>query len=217
MYQKRVRLKSILYQKFMIKFKNKTIRVFHVTKDTNLESIKRDGLLVEKYKKPSGEFTKNNIARPFPKVLYFSSDPGKLIKFPEQGKFSILVLDVPVKFLTLGDPIVKLYKGPEDFSIRNVKEFMKLSPVIKDRIIEYLKKYGLKDESEFDEIYPKTPFYEYMKESYIRLKDFTYVSKFDIPKECILDVLSEVDFKKLLSPKDLENYNKTKKILSELP
>ena len=56
-----------------------------------------------------------------------------------------------------------------------------------------------------------------MKESYIRLKDFTYVSKFDIPKECIFDVLSEVDFKKLLSPKDLENYNKTKKILSELP
>ena len=94
---------------------------------------------------------------------------------------------------------------------------MKLSPVIKDRIIEYLKKYGLKDESEFDEIYPKTPFYEYMKESYIRLKDFTYVSKFDIPKECIFDVLSEVDFKKLLSPKDLENYNKTKKMLSELP
>lgn len=74
----------------MIKFRDKTIRVFHVTKDTNLESIKRDGLLVEKYKKPSGEFTENNIARPFPKVLYFSSDPGKLIKFPEQGKFSVL-------------------------------------------------------------------------------------------------------------------------------
>lgn len=80
MYQKRVRLKSILYQKFMIKFKDKTTRVFHVTKDTNLESIKRDGLLVDKYKKPSGEFTENNIARPFPKVLYFSYDPGKLVK-----------------------------------------------------------------------------------------------------------------------------------------
>ena len=126
------------------------------------------------------------------------------------------MLDVPVKFLTLGDPIVKLYKGPEDYSIRNVREFMKLSPVIMDRIIKYLKKYGLKDESEFDEVYPKTPIYEYMKEAYIRMKEFTYVSRFDIPKECILDVLSEVDFKKLLSPKDLENYNRTKKILSEL-
>ena len=61
MYQKRVRLKSILYQKFMIKFKNKTDRVFHVTKDTNLESIKRDGLLVEKYKKPSGN--KNELKK----------------------------------------------------------------------------------------------------------------------------------------------------------
>lgn len=40
----------------MIKFKEKTIRVYHVTKDTNVESIKRDGLLVEKYKKPSGNF-----------------------------------------------------------------------------------------------------------------------------------------------------------------
>ena len=56
-----------------------------------------------------------------------------------------------------------------------------------------------------------------MTEAYTRLKEFTYVSRLDIPKECISDVLSEVDFKKLLSPKDLENYNKTKKILSELP
>ena len=61
MYQKRVRLKSILYQKFMIEFKNKTARVFHVTKDTNLESIKRDGLLVDKYKKPSGN--KNELKK----------------------------------------------------------------------------------------------------------------------------------------------------------
>ena len=45
----------------MIKFKNKTIRVFHVTKDTNLESIKRDGLLVDKYKKPSGN--KNELKK----------------------------------------------------------------------------------------------------------------------------------------------------------
>ena len=201
----------------MIKFKDKTIRVFHVTKDINLESIKRDGLLVDKYKKPSGEFTENNIARPFPKVLYFSSDPGKLIKLPEQEKFSVLVLDIPVKFLTLGDPIIKFYKGPKDYSIRNVREFMKLSPMIRDKMIKYLKGYGLKDESEFDKVFPKTPFYEYMTEAYTRLKEFTYVSRFDIPKECISDILSEVDFKKLLSPKDLENYNKTKKILSELP
>ena len=45
----------------MIKFKNKTARVFHVTKDTNLESIKRDRLLVDKYKKPSGN--KNELKK----------------------------------------------------------------------------------------------------------------------------------------------------------
>ena len=199
----------------MIKFKEKTIRVYHVTKDINIESIKRDGLLVEKYKKPSGNFSEDNIARPFPKVLYFSSDPRKLVKLPEQGKFSVLVLDIPVRLLIKRNQIFKFYNGPEDYAIRNLKEFIKLSPVIKEKAMKYLRKYGLKKESDIEDIYPKTPFCKYMEEAYVKLKDFTYISEYDIPKECISDILSENDFKKILSPKDLKEYHIIKETIRE--
>lgn len=54
-----------------------------------------------------------------------------------------------------------------------------------------------------------------MREMYVRLKNFTYISKYDIPKECISDILSENNFKKTLSPKDLEEYHMIRETIRE--
>ena len=193
----------------MIILRNKTIRVYHTTLDSNIPEIKKYGLLVEKYKKPSGNFTENNRARPFPKVIYLSKDLKHLAKFPEQGKSSILVFDIPIDVYkkmdkeNKGDLLYSMYKNADDFALNNTLEFMRLSQKHKEFfegvVEEFKSKNSQYKDLPFSEAYKKTENYKERKESYKTLSPrFTLCTSQDICPEWLSDIIDERQYRRMI-------------------
>jgi hypothetical protein len=193
----------------MIEFRQKTVRVYHTTLDSNIPGIMREGLLVRYYKKPSGNFTANNRARPFPEVIYLSKDIKHMIKHPEQGKQSIIVFDLPLNFYkeieknNQGDPIIKMYKNKEDFALNNVLEFMKLSPKHKEYFESYVESWKKENpkykDLSFEEAFKKTPMYKGRIQLYIDSgPKYTIATKTNIPPEYISEIIDEKEYLKLV-------------------
>lgn len=193
----------------MIEFRQKTVRVYHTTPDYNIPGIMREGLLVRYYKRPSGNFTANNRARPFPEVIYLSKDIKHMIKHPEQGKQSIVVFDLPLNFYkeieknNQGDPIIKMYKNKEDFALNNVLEFMKLSPKHKEYFESYVESWKRENpkykDLSFEEAFKKTPMYKGRIQLYIDSgPKYTIATKTDIPPEYISGIIDEKEYLKLV-------------------
>ena len=202
----------------MIILRNKYKRVYHTTLDSNIPEIKKEGLLVSHYKKPSGNFTADNRARPFPEVVYLTKDIKHMIKHPEQGKSSILVFDLPLSFYNKieknnqGDPLMKMYKNKEDFALNNALEFMRLSPKHKEFYESYVEDWKKENpkykDLSFEEAYKKTPMYKGMMQAYIDGgPKYTITTKTDIPPEYLVDIIDENRYLRLVpNPNILPKY-----------